>query len=102
MSTEHRRLYLDEALASDDPYTVFREGLFAVKDIVAPTLDAFSLKDLPLVIAGLRLLANALETHPAMGPCGRELSQAILDGFSVCTVDTSALQDMIGRQKGER
>ena len=56
---------------------VLLQGVEEMKLNIGKTLDGYSKKDLPLMIFALRTVAAILENHPAMGPAGRALLQAL-------------------------
>jgi hypothetical protein len=91
--------YVKKAIAAEDPRDVYLECMEDVKAHVGQMMgERYFLIDLPIIIAGLKLLISALEQHPAVGESGRELIAHILDNVRV--VDTSGLADF-GRRAEE-
>ena len=92
--------YVTKALASKNPDEVFLECMEDVKASVGKVLGERYLPiDLPIIIAGLKLLTAALEQHPAVGDPGRALIAHLLDIFHVC--DTSGLSALGHRTEEE-
>lgn len=84
--------YVLKSLASDNPNDALFECMDDVKTVVSEALGQYHPMDIPIICAGLKLLAAALEQHPAVGPAGLELEARILSRFHL--VNISGVKDL--------